>query len=441
MDRRAFAKLLLAAPALLANRSAAARLAGVISPIAEQDGAGGSSLASDVDALLKQELVIDIAASDHFYYLPKQHKRAFDPEATRRVIGGAALGIGTLTGAMPTFLPENSLLRKSPVIASREGTRPVESPAGAVERMLKEFESIHRAVEAHPNAVGLALRADDLKALHGQGKMGLVIGLDTGYEIDSNLLVLEEFYRLGLRKMALTHEVVPPWAESDRSDDPRGLRPFGRDVIAECNRLGIMVDVSHSSDRTFWAALECSRRPIIATHSGARKVANVARNMDDEMIRAMAKKGGVIGIGGALNQKTIEKYLAAGWYEQSLLTSLWFMQKYPNPDDLADAWYDPEKQKEAKASLGFHTSSAVAASSEMVDFESTLAHLDYMTKLIGFDHLGIGTDLEMTDPKYPAIIRGFAAGLLERKYSEENIRKLLGGNFLRIFSENERSAS
>jgi len=392
MDRRSFVKGLLAASALPWSRALGAE----------------PGLDNEVEAVLRRELVIDIAASDHFYYLPKQRKRPFNPEAALKVIGGAALGIGTLTGAMPTFLPETSLLRKSTAESALDGIRPVESPAGAVERMLKEIESIHRGVEAHPAKAGIALRADDLWTLHGQGRLGLVIGLDTGY--DSTLLVLEEYYRLGLRKMALTHEVVPPWAESDRSDDPAGLRPFGREVIAECNRLGIMVDVSHSSDLTFWAALECSRRPIIATHSGARRVANHARNMTDDMIRAIAKKGGVIGIGGALNQKTFERLRAAGVYEQMLQISLWFMQKYPNPDDLAAAWYDPAKQKEAKAALGLNTPSSVDSSSDMVDFESTLAHLDYMVGLIGYDHVGFGTDLEMTDSKYPDIIRRRTSG-------------------------------
>ena len=305
--------------------------------------------------------------------------------------------------------------------------------------MLAEFELIHRAVEAHPADAGIALTAGEMESLRRAGKLAIVIGVDNGSQIDSNLMVLGEYYRLGMRKLSLVCEDPPPWAECAWSETGEGLHPFGRDVVAECNRLGIMVDVSHSSDRTFWSALECSRRPVIATHSGARAVTNVARNMDDDMIRAIAKKGGVIGIGGTLNLKTFLKLRDAGIYDQMLLISLWLRDKYPDPEELADAWYDPEKQKEAKAALGFNTPSSAASSSDMVDFESTLVHLDYMTKLIGFDHLGFGTDLEMTDPKYPSIIRGIAAGLLQRKYSEENIRKLLGGNFLRLFRENERA--
>jgi membrane dipeptidase len=438
MNRRTFARHLLASPALLSSLSSAA-LSGLCASLASAAKAAdspGPGLDNEVDALLKTHFVIDAAPSDTFFPHSKAAPPQFNPNAILGLIGGAVLGIGPITGQVPTFLPEDSLLRKSTLATPHIGLKPLLDGPHAVERTLGEIEATYQAVNAHPHRAGVALSAGDMEALHRAGKLALVLGLDTGYEIGNDLAVLDAYHRLGLRKLAVTHEVAPSWAESDTSDRPTGLQPFGREVIAECNRLGVMVDISHSSDLTFWGVLTCARRPVIATHSGARQVAPVARNLGDDMIRALAKNGGFIGVGGILNQQTVEKANNSGHhYQDAVLGALWLQDKYPDPEAFAEAWYDPAKQEEARKALNMASFPSVGTI--LTDPESTLAHLDYITNLIGFDHVGIGTDLLMSwAPLYPNMIRGIAAGLITRKYSEEKIAKILGGNFLRVFRDN-----
>jgi microsomal dipeptidase-like Zn-dependent dipeptidase len=154
------------------------------------------------------------------------------------------------------------------------------------------------------------------------------------------------------------------------------------------------------------------------------------------MIRAIAKNGGLIGIGGILNQKTVERVNASGHYNDAVLAALWMQQKFPDPDEFADSWYDPAAQEEAKKALDMPNFPSIGTI--LTDPESTLAHLDYITKLIGFDNIGFGTDL-VTEwaPVYPNMIRGIVRGLIQRRYPAERMTKVLGGNFLRFFRDTE----
>ena len=157
-------------------------------------------------------------------------------------------------------------------------------------------------VAQHPNDFVLAQSADDIEAAHKRGRIAALIGIEGGHAIEDSLRLLRDFYALGVRYMTLTHTNTNNWADSSGDMDKpgikhhNGLTDFGKQVVAEMNRLGMIVDVSHVSDKTFWDALETSRAPIFASHSSCRAICNVARNMTDEMIVAMAKKGGVIQI-------------------------------------------------------------------------------------------------------------------------------------------------
>ena len=436
MNRRAFAKVLLTSSAWLSPLVRSA-LADTAAPSLDP------GLAKEVDAVLQKEFFIDNGWVDRFTPYGNQPPPKFDPVRLRKVVGGGVLGTGGPNSRLPTFLPKNSLMRtqKDYVVRTMTGNRHIFDGPTTVERMLGEFELIHRAVEAHPTEAGLAVTAREMEAIMRAGKLAVVIGVDNGSQIDSNLMVLEEYYRLGMRRLSLVCEDPPPWAECAWSETGQGLHPFGRDVVAECNRLGIMVDVSHSSDLTFWGAVKCCKRPITASHSGARGVSRLSRNLTDEMLKAVADTGGIIGVAGVLDQKSVERWKASGLYNNLLMEALWMEKKYPEQHELAAAWETPEKHREARQALGLpeipESSMYGTVGLARTRADATLEQLDYIVRRIGFDYVGIGTDHGTNADDYPELIRLITGGLIQRRYSEEQIRKVLNGNFLRVFQANE----
>ena len=274
---------------------------------------------------------------------------------------------------------------------------------GAYARGMAFVESIHHdLVERYPKDFALAATAAEIEAAHKQGKIAALIGLEGGHAIEDSLDKLREFYRHGVRYMTLTHANTNNWADSSGDmvkpdgDKPgvqhhNGLTDFGKDVVREMNRLGMLVDISHVADKTFWDALAVSSAPLIASHSNARALANVPRNMTDEMIVALAKKGGVIQVNFNCAFLTTEK---------------------PPHATLADV----------------------------------VAHIDHIRKIAGIDALGIGSDYDgisctpvgLEDvSKYPNLTRA----LLGKGYSASDIRKIYGGNFLRVMKAVEKIAA
>ncbi len=442
MNRRTFAKQLVLGPAVLSSVSSAA-LAALSSALTSSALAAGKSdpgLDQAARQLLRDEFFIDAAGCDRFYRYPSESPLAYDPEKILPLVGGAVLGIAHLT-------PEPTIGTHDPRVLGKPGEvthRSALSSAGCVQQILREFEAMHRIVAAHSDKVALAGSADEMVALHRAGKLALVPGLDTGNETGGDPLVLASLYRLGLRKMALAHEAPTPFSASDTSE-PRltpGLNALGRDMIAECNRLGIMVDVSHASDPTFWTVLACAKRPIIATHSGARAKLMARRNLSDEMLRAIARNGGMVGIGAYTDFSSYQKLIDAGYYKAISAISRWMFQHYPDEQELAAATRDPAKLAEAQRALGLPKvlpgSETLAAM--LVAPEGTVEHLDYVANLIGWDHVGVGTDLATSSAEYPAMIHGVAAGMLKRNYSLEQIRQVFHGNLLRVFGANTGTA-
>ncbi len=270
----------------------------------------------------------------------------------------------------------------------------------------KKGQSAHRALEMidttlhdiearYPAVFATAVSAAEVEAAHRQGKIAALMGIEGGHAIENSLRLLRDFYSLGIRYMTLTHMNTNDWADSSGDlNDPKvqhhnGLTPFGREVIREMNRLGMIVDISHVSDRTFWDALETSTAPIFASHSSCRALYDVPRNMSDEMIRALAKKGGVIQIN----------------FNPGFLTT----------------------RKSPRASL-----------------DDVVAHIDHAVKIGGIEAVGIGSDFDGIDEtpagledvsKFPNLTRA----LLERGYSAADIRKIYGGNTLRLMRAVEQS--
>ena len=185
------------------------------------------------------------------------------------------------------------------------------TPTEAIRRALEEIDAVRRETARHPADLELATTADDILAARKRGRIAILMGVEGGQAIDSDLAILRTFFALGARYMTLTHTSNTPWADSSgKPPEHNGLTDFGRQVVREMNRLGMMVDISHVSDKTFYDALETSSPPVIASHSSCRALANVPRNMTDDMLRALAAKGGVVHI------NYYEGFLDAGFQER-----------------------------------------------------------------------------------------------------------------------------
>jgi membrane dipeptidase len=294
--------------------------------------------------------------------------------------------------------------------------------AEAVRRTLQLRDAMQRVLDAQRSQMELALTASDVERITGAGKIAAVLTIESGHAIDDDLAVLRTYYRLGIRSMTLTHFRNTNWADSS-TDKPahNGLTEFGKQVVREMNRLGMIVDISHVADKTFYDTLQVTTQPVIASHSSCRAISDVPRNMTDDMVRALAKNGGVIGINfgeGFLNQKDAEML------KQSINTI-----SYREPN-LTGKELDAYAAKNYQQQIG-------KAQKAFATVDDVVAHIDRVVKIAGIDHVGIGSDYDgIAAPpqgledvsKMPAVV----AALLKRGYKEEDILKILGGNFLRV---------
>jgi membrane dipeptidase len=286
-------------------------------------------------------------------------------------------------------------------------------------RTLEMIDTIrHDIADRYPDGVRLALTAGDIAAAHRKRKFAALIGIEGGHAIEDSLRLLRDYYALGVRYMTLTHVNTNNWADSSGDiDDPavvhhNGLTPFGRDVVREMNRLGMMADISHVADKTFWDVLEVSTAPPFASHSSCRAVSNIPRNMTDEMIVALAKKGGVVDVNFGcefVSQKSADAGMP-------------FMKRIMAAPGEA----------ERNALLAEYRKATVRAT-----LDDAVAHIDHIVKIAGIGAVGIGSDFDGVEctpiglddvSKYPNLTRA----LLERGYSPDDIRKIYGGNVLRV---------
>ncbi len=269
-------------------------------------------------------------------------------------------------------------------------------------RALQMIDTVqHDIIDRYPKDFAQALTAADIERAHRQGKIAALMGIEGGHAIEDSPRLLRDYYRLGVRYMTLTHWNTNSWADSsgditnDKIQHHNGLTPLGKDIVREMNRLGMMVDISHVADKTFYDALETSEAPIIASHSACRALTNAPRNMTDDMIRALAKKGGVIQ-----------------------------MNIYCNFISQKSA--DAPKDAPVRATLA-----------------DLVAHIDHVRQIAGINAIGIGTDFDgitctpegLDDvSKFPNLTRA----LLLKGYSPDDIRKIYGGNTLRLMREVEK---
>ncbi len=295
----------------------------------------------------------------------------------------------------------------------------------AAKRVLQMADALFRTIRANPDDLELALCAADAERIHAQGKIAAFLGIEGGYAIEDDLALLRMFHRLGVRVMTLTWMKNTSWADAS-SDEPKhgGLTPFGRQVVQEMNRLGMVVDVSHVADKTFFDVLAVSRAPVIASHSCTRAICPYHRNLTDDMLRALAKNGGVIGINyftGFLDAESNAAFEAL-WDE---LEPLW--QKYKHDLPTYRKLRQPIADKHLKGL-------------KPVTIEKLVDHIDHAVKVAGIDHVGLGSDFDgISYPpeglddvsKLPLV----TAALLRRGYSEADLKKILGGNLLRVFRQ------
>jgi len=298
--------------------------------------------------------------------------------------------------------------------------------AEAVRRTLELRDAAQRVFDRYPDQVELATSAHDIERIVGQKKIAAVLTIEGGHQIDDDLAVLRMYRRMGILSMTLTHFRSNNWADSSTGKpEHNGLTDFGKKVVEEMNRIGMIVDISHVSDKTFYDALQVSTKPVIASHSSCFVYSDIPRNMKDDMFRALAKNGGVVGVNfgsSFLNQKDAEemkKFVA--------------MHNQIEPK-LEGTELDAYAAKDYADAGGAHPKTGQAT------VEDAAECIDHIAKVAGVDHVGIGSDFDgipsvplgLEDvSKMPAL----TAALMKRGYKEADIRKIMGENYLRVIRE------
>ena len=301
------------------------------------------------------------------------------------------------------------------------------------------IDSVYEQAARHPDRMMMAYSVDDIERAHKQKKLAALMGIEGGHSIENDIRLLRDFYRLGVRYMTLTWSNTNEWGDSSGDiDDPRiehhnGLTDFGKQVVTEMNRLGMIVDISHVSDKTFWDAIATTKAPLIASHSCARALTNAPRNMTDDMLRAVAKNGGVVQVNffsGFVDQRYWDAVKAQQKDEQAAVDE--FLQKRKTEGKPATYMDVDRFERKWTANISRPPLSAL------------IDHIDHIAKVAGVDHVGLGSDFDGVNGATPMGIDSAAdlpkitQALLDRGYSADDLRKILGGNTLRVFKEVER---
>jgi membrane dipeptidase len=308
---------------------------------------------------------------------------------------------------------------------------------GAVARADEQIKAVRSLAEQHPETWVLATTAGDIRRAAREGKLAALMGLEGGYALDEKLESVERYYRMGVRYMSPTWTFSVSWAGSsgDLAGRNMGLNDFGRKVIREMNRLGMMVDVSHVSDKTFWDIVETSTKPVVATHSNCRAITDAARNLTDEQIQAVAKTGGVVSV------VFYPGFVEPGWMKRK---------------NLLDQEIETQVREAARNAEGRGSYRRIARDRvrereyarrlSMPGVGRVVDHIDHIVRLVGVDHVGVGSDfdgIQATPAGLSSVaeLPNLTAELLRRGYTEEDVTKILGGNILRVMEEVERVES
>jgi membrane dipeptidase len=301
------------------------------------------------------------------------------------------------------------------------------------------IDSVYQQAARHPDRMMMAYSVADIERAHKQKKLAALMGIEGGHSIENDIHLLRDFYRLGVRYMTLTWSNTNEWGDSSgditdiKVQHHNGLTDFGKEVVIEMNRLGMIVDISHVSDKTFWDTIATTKAPVLASHSSARALVNAPRNMTDDMLRAVAKNGGVVDVN-----------FFAGFDDQTYWTAARAQAK-----DQDAAVHDYVEKLRAEGKTVTYVDKDRIEKEWMAKiprppFKCLIDHIDYIAKVAGVDHVGLGSDFDGVAGATPigmdsaADLPRITQALLDRGYSAGDIRKMLGGNVLRVFGEVER---
>src|SRR6476619_99489 len=398
---------------------------------------------------------------------PAQHKKTAKAAPVTRpkadpatAIHQSALIVDTHADTPQRFLDENFDLGQNTPVAeghsdlekSKQGNLGAEFFSIWVEpefkghysqRAMDLIDSVYQQAARHPDKMTMAFSADDIARAHDQHKFAALMGIEGGHAIENDMRLLRDFYRVGVRYMTLTWSNTNEWADSSGDiQDPNvkhhnGMTDFGKDVVREMNRLGMIVDISHVSDATFYQALLVSQAPVIASHSSSRELTNQPRNMTDDMLRAMTNNGGVVMV-NFYSAFIDENYRKAS----------------SDPEKLKQRDAEVEAYKKAHAHpdgspVTYDETAAIekkwAAQFPRPPLKSLIDHIDHVAKVAGLDHVGLGSDFDggssMGDwIDSVADLPKITQALQQRGYTREQILKILGGNFMRVMREVEATA-
>lgn len=315
-------------------------------------------------------------------------------------------------------------------------------------RALELIDAVRQQVARHPDELMLAMSVEEIERAHSERKLAVLMGIEGGHSIENSLAVLRSYHALGARCMTLTWNNSNEWADSSGDEnDPdvphtrEGLSEFGEGVIHEMNRLGMMVDVSHVSDKTFYRALSVSRAPVIASHSAARALCDSSRNLSDDMLRAIARSGGPESKGGVVQVVFYSAFLSQPYRDALEKIRPEIDKEVQEHKDRAKAEGRPVNHDEI-----WRIQRAGADRIPRPPFSMLIDHIDHVARVAGIDHVGLGSDFDGVNGQLPEGLDSPAAfpriteALMERGYSAEDCRKILGGNLLRVFREVEAVA-
>ena len=305
----------------------------------------------------------------------------------------------------------------------------------AVKRTLDQIDAVREQVRKHPKDLTLATTAEEVRRAHKEGKIAVLMGVEGGHMIASDLGVLRQYAALGVRYMTLTHSGNDEWADSS-TDKPahNGLTDFGKDVVREMNRLGVIVDISHVSDKTFYDALAVSKAPLLASHSSCRVICDAPRNMTDQMMKDLAAKGGVVQIN----------------YHVGFLSQEFRNAQRIDPKINADMALQVKQRCNGEGNEGCMLIEGDRVTREFVaqgklprvDYTKIIEHIDHAVKVAGIDHVGLGSDFDGANMPYgmedASMLPKITEALLQKGYSDGDVRKILGENTLRVMSDVER---
>jgi membrane dipeptidase len=300
------------------------------------------------------------------------------------------------------------------------------------------IDSVYEQAARHPDRMMMAFSVTDIERAHHEHKLAALMGIEGGHSIENDMHLLRDYYRLGVRYMTLSWSNTNEWADSSgdindaKVQHHNGLTDFGRQVVLEMNRLGMIVDISHVADKTFWDTIATTKAPVIASHSSARALVNHPRNMTDDMLRAVAKNGGVVQVNfySAFVDDDYRKAMEAQDKDQAAAVQEYLVERkaqgktvtYTDKDRIEREW---------------------TAKIPRPPFKSLIDHIDHVAKVGGVDHVGLGSDFDGVSGATPqgmdsaADLPKITQALLDRGYGAEDIKKILGGNLLRVFRQVE----